>query len=144
MRDDRLLRNTLTANAAFSGLTGLATAVLSGALADPLGIPQPILVVVGLGLVPYALLLRRFATDAQLRGQQAWIAIGADLAWVGASVLVLAVSPGSLTTLGHWVIGIVALGVADFAVLQWVGVRRLGTGDAPVSPTPRGRQPVVP
>lgn len=143
MRHDRLLRTTLTVNAAFSGLAGLGTSALSGALADPLGIPQAVLVVVGLGLVPYAIMLRRFATGADLRASQAWIAIGADLAWVVASVAVLAVSPGGLTTLGHWVIGIVALGVADFALLQWMGVRRLDRG-VTVSPAPTGRQPVAP
>lgn len=60
-----------------------------------------------------------------------------------ASVVVLAISPSGLTTLGHWVIGIVALGVADFAVLQWMGVRRLDRG-ATVSSTPTGQQPVAP
>ncbi len=144
MRHDRLLRTTLTANAAFSGLAGLGTAALSGVLAAPLGIPQVVLVVVGLGLVPYAIMLRRFATDADLRAWQAWVAIAADLAWVVASGAVLAISPASLTTLGHWVVGVVALGVGDFALLQWVGVRRLPDGTARLSSTPRGRQPAAP
>lgn len=144
MRHDRLLRTTLTANAAFSGLAGLVTAALSGVLAEPLGIPRAVLVVVGLGLVPYALMLRRFAADTALGPAQARIAIGADLAWVVASIAVLAVSPASLTTLGHWVIGVVALGVGDFAALQWVGMRRLPDGATGLSSTPRGRQPAAP
>lgn len=144
MRHDRLLRTTLTVNAAFSGLAGLATAALSGVLSGPLGIPRGVLVVVGLCLVPYAVMLRRFATDARLRTGQAWVAIVADLAWVLASVVVLALSPAGLTAPGHWVVGLVALGVGDFAVLQWLGVRRLTAGARPVSSTPRGRQPAAP
>lgn len=144
MRHDRLLRTTLTANAAFSGLAGLLTAAFSGVLAEPLGIPRALLVVVGLALVPYAVMLRRLATDGELPVSRARAVIGADLAWVVASVAVLAISPASLTTLGHWVVGVVALGVGDFAVLQWVGLRRLAEGTTRLSSTPTGRQPAAP
>lgn len=143
MRHDRLLRTTLTVNAAVSGVAGVATAALSGVLADPLGIPQPVLLAVGLALLPFVALLWRFGNAEDLGPRHARVAITGDIAWVLASVVVLAASPSGLTTLGHWVIGIVALGVADFAVLEWVGVRRLDR-DAAVSSTPRGRQPVAP
>lgn len=143
MRHDHLLRTTLAVNAVVSGIAGVATAALSGVLSDPLGIPQPVLLVVGLALLPFVALLWRFSRADDLGARHARVAITGDVAWVLASVVVLAVSPSGLTTLGHWVVGIVAFGVADFAVLEWMGVRRLDRGVA-VSSSPRGRQPVAP
>ena len=52
--DDRLLRTTLSANAVLSGATGVGLASLAGVLDDPLGIPAPVLVLVGVGLLPWA------------------------------------------------------------------------------------------
>lgn len=136
--DDRLLRTTLTVNAVFSGLAGAGTAVLAGVLSEPLGIPAPILVGVGIALLPYAALLWRFRSREVLRPVEAWIAIASDTAWVLASAVVLSLAV--VSPLGSWVIGIVALGVADFAVLQYLGVRRLA---GRVSPAPTGRRPVA-
>lgn len=143
MRHDHLLRTTLTVNAVVSGLAGIATAAFSGLLAEPLGIPWPVLLVVGLALLPFVALLWRFARAEDLGPRQAHVAITGDVAWVLASAVVLAVSPSGLTTLGHWVIAVVAVGVADFALLEWMGARRLDHRTA-VRPTPTGRQPVAP
>lgn len=140
--DDRLLRTTLTANAAFSGLAGVATVVLAGQLSTPLGVPTVVLVVVGLGLLPWTALLWRARSRPTLRRPEALVAIAGDTAWVVASVVVVALSPGGLTPLGHWVIGVVALGVADFAALQVLGLRRLAP-DRVVSRSPTDRPPAV-
>ena len=52
----------------------------------------------------------------------------ADLAWVAGSVLVLAL-PASWTTAGIAGIVVVALIVADIAVLEYLGLRRLNAAD---------------
>ena len=49
-----------------------------------------------------------------------------DLAWVAGSVLVLAL-PAAWTTAGIAGIVVVALIVADLAILEYLGLRRLGT-----------------
>jgi len=58
----------------------------------------------------------------------AWarVIFAADLAWVVASILVLAV-PATWSMAGFVGIGVVALIVADLAVLEYLGLRRLGT-----------------
>ena len=58
----------------------------------------------------------------------AWIRVifAADLAWVAGSVLVLAL-PATWTTAGIAGIVVVALIVADLAILEYLGLRRLGT-----------------
>ena len=138
--DDRLLRITLTANAIVSGTTGIAVAALAGVLEDPLGIPAPLLVVVGLSLVPWSVALWWARSRDVLLRRDALTAIAGDVAWVLGSAVVLVASPADLTTAGHWAVGIVAAGVAEAAFLQAVGVRRL-SGRRLTRPT--GRQPAV-
>lgn len=141
--NDGLLRTTLTANAVLSGAAGLAAAALAGVLTEPLGIPAPLLVVVGLALVPWSTMLWWARSRTVLLRRDVVTAIAGDMAWVAGSAAVLALSPGNLTVAGHWVIGIMALGVADFAVLQAVGLRRMTTGEA-VRSTPTGPRPTAP
>ena len=139
--NDHLLRTTLTANAVVSGLAGVGMAALAGLLSDPLGIPVPALVAVGLGLLPWATMLWWARSRDVLLRRDARTAIGGDVAWVLASVVVISLSPGELTTAGQWVVGLMALGVADFALLQALGLRRLTSGR--VSPTPTGPRPAA-
>ena len=58
----------------------------------------------------------------------AWarVIFAADLAWVAGSVLVLAL-PATWTTAGIAGIVVVALIVADLAILEYLGLRRLGS-----------------
>lgn len=140
--DDRLLRTTLSVNAVLSGATGVGLASLAGVLDDPLGIPAPVLVLVGIGLLPWAVSLWWARSRETLLRREAVTAIVGDSAWVVASVAVL-VLPTGLTPLGHWAVGITALAIADMAVLQAVGLGRLRDVGS-VSPAPTGRRPVAP
>jgi len=58
---------------------------------------------------------------------QGWarLIFAADIAWVAGSVLVLAL-PASWTTAGIAGIVVVAVIVADVAILEYLGLRRLG------------------
>jgi hypothetical protein len=147
---DRLLRTTLTVNAILTAITGALAAGLSALAAGPLGIPSTLLQVVGLALLPYAVMLWVFSTREPLRPWEARLATAGDLAFVAGSFVAIAVVHG-MTTWGRLVVAAVALVVADLAVLQWVGIRRL-SGAAPavgvtseVTPagSPTGRRPAV-
>lgn len=128
---DRLLRTTLAVNALSSGAMGAAMAVAATPLSDLFGIPSPILLAVGIGLVPFAMGVWRLRRRPDLWPSKVRTAIVADMAWVVASIAALAVGSG-LTTLGAWVVGLVAMTVATYALFQWLGLRRLAS--APTSP----------
>ena len=126
----RSLRLALRANAAFSTLSGLALAVGAPVLGPWLGIPPPTLAVVGLGLLPFAWLLFRNAARTPISQPEARLAVGADVAWVVGSAALLAFDPLGLSPAGRVVVVVVALCVADFALLQALGLGRLGRAPA--------------
>ncbi|WP_420644717.1 hypothetical protein [Candidatus Leptofilum sp.] len=119
-----LLRRTLQANALFSLLTGLAFVVVSGSIARFLGpqIPGWIVLVVGLGLLPFGVMVYRAAANDL---QQARIISGMDFAWVIGSFLILGLGWSLFTVAGRWFVGLQAEAVATFAILQLIGLRRL-------------------
>jgi hypothetical protein len=125
MNDDRFLRLALRGNATFSTLTGVASIFFAGSLATWMGVPAPaLLVALGVGLVGFASFLFWLAARPEVAPSLAWAVVGADLAWVAATVpLVLS---DALTRPGDGL----ALGIAEiviiFAVLQAVGLRRRG------------------
>ena len=57
----------------------------------------------------------------------AWIAVILDVAWVIGSYPLLFVVPFS--TSGKWIVGIVAEVVMLFALVQWLGIRRIRKGN---------------
>lgn len=125
--DHSMLRLVLRANAAFSFTSGLILAIAHQPVANFIGLQQP-QVVMGIG---FALLL--FAAGLFFSAQRktpnplgAKIAVVLDLSWVVASVLI--VSIGLLTRSGNWAAIVVADIVLAFAVLQYIGLRRMRAG----------------
>lgn len=51
--------------------------------------------------------------------------IFADSAWVIGAAVVLLGFPRSMSTAGLWALGLVTVTIADFAILQAVGLRRM-------------------
>ena len=132
---DRLLRRTLWGNAAFSIVSGAGLAIFAGPFARaaahaPVTVAGLDLAVVldllGLGVIAFGVLCAWVASRETLPGAWARVIFAADLAWVAGSVLVLAL-PASWTTAGIAGIVVVALIVADLAILEYLGLRRLGT-----------------
>jgi len=121
----RLLRLALRANAAFSTVSGLVLAVTAPLLGPWLGIPPLGLAVVGLGLLPFAWLLFRNAVRTPIHEPEARLAVGADIAWVMGSVALVAFDPLGLALAGRVAVIVIALCVADFALLQALGLGRL-------------------
>ena len=131
---DRLLRRTLWGNAIFSVVSGAVLAIFAAPFAaiaahDPttgLGLDLAIIFeLLGLGVIAFGALCAWIASRETLPQGWARLIFAADLAWVAGSVLVLAV-PASWTAAGIAGIVVVALIVADLAILEYLGLRRLG------------------
>ena len=130
---DRLLRRTLWANAVFSVISGAILAEFAATLAG-LATHQPMVLagldlasvfeLLGAGVGLAGLLCGWIASRPRLPVGLARIVLGVDLAWVLGSLMAL-VLPAPWTTLGVAGIVVVALIVADFAVLEYLGLRRL-------------------
>jgi len=131
---DRLLRRTLWGNAIFSVVSGAVLAIFAAPFAaiaahDPttgLGLDLAIIFeLLGLGVIAFGALCAWIASRETMPQGWARLIFAADLAWVAGSVLVLAV-PASWTAAGIAGIVVVALIVADLALLEYLGLRRLG------------------
>ena len=134
---DRLLRRTLWGNAVFSVISGAVLAIFAGPFARvaahapvELGGLDLALVfeLLGLGVIVFGAICAWAASRPAL--PVAWVRVifAADLAWVAGSVLALAL-PATWTTAGIAGIVVVALIVADLAILEYLGLRRLGTAN---------------
>jgi len=130
---DRLLRRTLWGNAVFSVIAGAilvacATPFAAWATHAPVSVAGLELAIVfellGLGVVVFGLLCGWVASRPVLPAEIARAIFVADIAWVAGSALVLLL-PASWTTAGVAGIAVVALVVADLAVLEYLGLRRL-------------------
>jgi hypothetical protein len=132
---DRLLRRTLWGNAIFSVISGAVLAIFAGPFAQvaahgPISLMGLDLAIVfellGLGVIAFGALCAWVASRETLPQAWARVIFAADLAWVVGSVLVLAL-PATWTMAGFAGIVVVALIVADLAILEYLGLRRLGT-----------------
>jgi hypothetical protein len=118
------LRRAFLLDAAFSGVAGLLLALAAGWLADPLGLPVPLLRYVGLALLPYAALLAFLATREALPRFDVWVIVAGNAVWTTASILLLVSGWIEPTTLGIAFVVAQAAAVAVFAELQWFGLKR--------------------
>lgn len=118
------LRKALMGNALFSTLSGLTILLAQGWVLRILGLASNVnLLILGVGLILFAITLVVNARKQQVKKSDAWIAVLMDVAWVLGSYLLIFIVPFS--TEGKWVVGVVAELVLAFAVLQFVGIRRI-------------------
>jgi hypothetical protein len=119
-----LLRKALTGNAVFSVVSGVAILFANRWLVKFLGLPEKVsLAILGVSLIGYAALLWLNAHRPKIKITDAWVAVIMDVIWVvGSYALILAI-PFSVG--GKWVVALVAELVLAFAVLQWLGIRRI-------------------
>ena len=134
---DRLLRRTLWGNAAFSVASGAVLAAFAGPFARAaaqtqvslLGLDLAIVFeLLGVGVIAFGALCAWVASRETLPEGWARLIFAADIAWVAASVLVLAL-PATWSLAGFAGIGVVALIVADLAILEYLGLRRLSAAN---------------
>jgi hypothetical protein len=120
----QLLRRALLANASFSTISGLALVFAWREIVRLLGLPESVsLLPLGISLLVFAAILVLFARKNPIKLLDAWIAVVMDAAWVIGSYPLLFVAPFS--TGGKWIVGVVAEVVMVFALLQWLGIRRI-------------------
>jgi hypothetical protein len=133
---DKLLRRTLWGNAVFSIASGAILAILAGPFAGAaahapvtvMGLDLAIVLeLLGLGVIGFGALCAWVASRPTLPQAWARVIFAADLAWVAGSALVLLMP--SWTTTGIAGIVVVALIVADLAILEYLGLRRLGAAN---------------
>jgi len=119
-----LLKKALTGNALFSVISGAAILLANRWLVKFLGLPDQVsLALLGISLLVYAILLWLNARKAKIKIAGAWVAIVMDVVWVIGSYALIVVFRFSVG--GKWVVALVAELVLAFAVLQWMGVRRI-------------------
>ena len=116
-----LLTTTLTANAVFSGLSGVALTLGAVPMSEWLGIPTWISVVIGVGLMMFSIQVAMTARNPE--PQAVRMVIASDAAWVVIATVLIAAFPDSMSNDGFAALAIVTVGVATFAVLQWLGLR---------------------
>lgn len=133
---DKLLRRTLWGNAVFSIASGAILAIFAGPFAGAaahasvtlLGLDLVIVLeLLGVGVIGFGALCAWVASRPALPQGWARVIFAADIAWVAGSALVLLVP--SWTTAGIAGIVVVALIVADLAILEYLGLRRLGAAN---------------
>lgn len=119
-----LLKKTLLANALFSDLCGVIMILGATTIAPLIGLNSPmILAFIGIDLMVYGVWLFFTARRAEPNLTLAKIAVAADVAWVIGAAIVIWL--GVLNTTGNLILAGVTDVVLLFAILQWVGIRRL-------------------
>lgn len=130
----QLLRRALLANATFSTISGSVLVFGQRWVVRLLGLPETTnLITLGISLLVFAAILVLFARKNPIKLLDGWIAVTLDAAWVIGSYPLLFVVPFS--TSGKWVVGIVAEVVMVFALMQWLGIRRIRKGNVLPEPT---------
>lgn len=120
----RFLRRALQLDAIASGLSVVLAIAGAEVLAPVLGLPAPLLFWTGIGLIPFLVLVTWTATRPAIPAGPVRLIVGANLAWVVASVGLLLTGWVVPTTLGVVVVVAQAVAVAVFAELQVIGLRR--------------------
>jgi hypothetical protein len=128
------LRFALLGDAAASGATGLLLAAGAGSLAGLLDLPEALLRIAGLVLLPYAAFVAWLGTrkgGVPRNAVRAVVAI--NLLWALDSVLLLAAGPVAPNGLGIAFVLAQALAVMGFAALQWTALRGATAAPAPAA-----------
>jgi hypothetical protein len=121
-----LLHRILWINSLSSAAAGTAAVVASGPLASFMGVATPLaLMILGLGLLLFAGGVYYTATRETINRRHAWIIFELDVAWIIGSALILLTDAFSLSTGGRWAVLILADLVLAFAIVEFIGLRRL-------------------
>ncbi|MEM7336167.1 MAG: hypothetical protein AAF490_29065 [Chloroflexota bacterium] len=125
-KNDAMLRNTLFGNVGFTLISLLLFLFASQAVADLMGISYRwVLVVLGLGFIPFAGFVFWVASSRTMNTQMAKIVIALDFGWVLLSYGYLIWAWSDLMIAGRWFVFIQAEAVFLFGLFQYLGLRRL-------------------
>jgi hypothetical protein len=119
-----LLKKALAGNAVFSVVSGVAILLANRWLVKFLGLPEKFsLAILGVSLIVYAATLWLSARRPKIRITDAWVAVTMDAVWVVGSYALIFVVPFSVR--GKWAVALVAELVLAFAIVQWLGIRKI-------------------
>jgi hypothetical protein len=108
----------------FSVVSGVVILFANRWLVKFLGLPQTVsLAILGISLIVFAGLLWLNARRPRIKISDAWLAVIMDSAWVVGSYTLIFVLP--FTPGGKWVAALVAELVLAFAIVQWLGIRKI-------------------
>lgn len=124
------LTTALRVNAVFSVLSGVSALVLAIVAEAPLGLAPWVVAVVGLGLVAYGVQLAAGTRDPERRADVGRFAVAADTAWVLGAAFILVVAPDVLDRSGRIVLLLATIVVAELAITQYLGLRRIAAASA--------------
>lgn len=119
------LRYVLFADALTCTVTGILMTAGGALLGGFTGLPADLLLYAGLGLFPFAALLVYLGTRGDVSPLAIWIVIALNLLWTLDSFLLLATGWVSPTGFGYGFVVFQAVGVAGFALLEYIGLRRI-------------------
>jgi hypothetical protein len=139
VRTSSFLRWVLFADAATCVATGLLLTFGSGPLREYLGLPEGLLRYSGISLLPFAALLVYLATRETLSSPVVWTVIVLNALWAADSILLLLTGWVAPTELGSTFVVAQALGVAVFAMLEYVGLKRSLTTSSNIDRTTQSR-----
>lgn len=123
--DHVLLRRTLVVNGLFSAISGALILLLSGPIATYFGLPSPTaMMALAVVILAFALFVYLTLRSVPMNRTQATLILIGDIVWVVASAIILVGDLFSLTAGGKVMVLIAALIVADFALFEWIGLRR--------------------
>ena len=124
LQTSTFLRRVLFADAATCAGTGLLLTLGAGALASFLGLPAGLMRYAGLSLLPFAALLVYLASRERLSPPAVWAVIFLNALWTLDSFLLLLAGWVAPTGLGSAFVVLQAVGVAAFAGLEYLGLRK--------------------
>lgn len=119
-----LLRQALVADATTSAAFGLMMLIGAGPLSGVFGLPEMLLRVAGLVLLPYAAFIGWLGVREAIHKPIAWAVVLGNTLWVADSFLLLASGLVSPTSAGYAFAIAQALVVLMYAEFQYVGLRR--------------------
>jgi hypothetical protein len=119
-----LLRQALVADAATSAAFGLLMLIGAGPLSGVLGLPETLLRIAGLVLLPYACFIGWLGVRETISKPVAWAVVLGNALWVADSVLLLVSGWVAPTSAGYAFMIAQALVVLMYAEFQYVGLRR--------------------
>lgn len=120
----RRLTVAIRLNAAFCAACGVVATAAAGPLADWMDIPTWLVAGSGVALVAYAAMLW-LLTRRPLGVAEGLVPTIGDVAWVIVIGLVAATGVGGVSDGGRWLLAASCVPVADFALAQWLQIRRL-------------------
>ncbi|MGI9247863.1 MAG: hypothetical protein ACR2QI_02535 [Woeseiaceae bacterium] len=122
--NNNLLIHALRLNALFSGVCALIMFAAGGWIAVQLGLDSVVPIYATAGcLVLFATQLANIVRTRVIRSWEIAGIIGGDIAWIVASIVLVAMYFDSLTTTGLILVDAVAAAVLFFAIQQFRGLR---------------------